>query len=155
MHSSIVLWAAALVSIGAADLFAHRDELTARRFRELSPATVAGELDRSRNRRWHRLGAQQRLVMAGVLASSVSLALGSQRAFWVLLLLCGALITLCFDISFNLRFGQRWWYAGTTALTDELLNKLGLKHQLNAGKLAAAVKLAAVLAGVAGWIFWL
>ena len=101
--------------VGAATIFAdeaaHRDELAARRFRELNPSVVQSKLDRSRNRRWHRVGLRQRLVVV-LVAANVVLALAGWLAFAVAAVLMGAVVSLVFDISFNIRLGLPWWYAG-------------------------------------------
>lgn len=135
-----------------ADEWAHRDELAARRFRELNPAMVAGEVDQSRNRRWHRVGFRQRLELVALAAGIVLASLQSWLAFGLAATLMGAVVSLVFDISFNIRFGQKWYYAGTTAWTDEWITKLGLGHSVDGGKLAAAVELLVVVGSAVAWL---
>ena len=144
------------VLIGAgtllADEWAHRDELAARRFRELSPATVTSELDMYRNLRWHRVGFRQRLETTTLAAGLVLAATHSWLAFGVSWVLLASVVSLVFDISFNIRIGLPWWYAGTTAWTDQWLNRWGLDRKIEGGKVAAAVELLAVLGSAAAWI---
>ena len=137
-----------------ADEWAHRDELAARRFRELNPGTVAGVVDQSRNLRWHRVGFRQRLELVALAAGIVLASLQSWTAFGLAALLMGSVVSLVFDISFNIRFGQPWWYAGTTAWTDEWLARLGasLPVAMQGGKLAAAVELLVVVASSVAWL---
>ncbi len=161
LHGSPVLGRglAALVMVGVAgwlaDEWAHRDELAARRFRELPPTTVAGALDEYRNLRWHRVGFRQRLETVLLASSVVLVASGSWWAGAVAFGLMGAVVALVFDISFNLRLGLPWWYAGTTAWFDEWLYRLGVAYAVPAGKIAAAVELAAALGAAAAWLLWI
>ncbi len=135
-----------------ADGWAHRDEVAARRFRELSPKTVASELDKSRNKRWHRLGFRQRMEMVVVVAGIFLVVMQSWVAFALSALLLGSVVALVFDISFNIRFGLPWHYAGTTAWTDEWITKLGLRTSVDGGKLASAVELALVVGSSVAWV---
>jgi hypothetical protein len=135
-----------------ADEWAHRDELAGRRFRELSPATVAGVIDQSRNRRWHRVGFRQRLELVALASGVVLARTESGLACALAFALMGSVVSLVFDISFNIRFGMPWWYAGTTAWMDEWLTKLGVGHHVNGGKVAAGVELALVVASAAAWL---
>ena len=131
-----------------ADEWGHRDELAARRFRELNPHTVAGDLDKRRNRRWHRVGFRQRLETTALAAGLVLAATGSWLAFGLAAVLMGSIVSLVFDISFNLRMGLPWWYSGTTAWLDEWLN--GRLQQ--PGKVSAGLELAGVLASMTAWL---
>lgn len=140
-----------------ADEAAHRDELAARRFRELSPATVAGVVDQSRNRRWHRIGFRQRLAGAALAAGVMGLVVESWLAFGLAFAIIGSTVSLMFDISFNVRMGGAkaglpWWFAGTTAWTDEWITKLGLRTSVDGGKVAAGVELALIVASSAAWL---
>ena len=135
-----------------ADEWAHRDELAARRFRELSPATVAGVVDQSRNLRWHRAGFRQRLELVALAAGVVLATTQSWLAFGLALLLMGSVVSLVFDISFNIRFGQPWWYGGTTAWTDEWMYRMGVANHINGGKVAATVELLAVVGSAVAWL---
>lgn len=140
------------VATALADEAAHRDELAARRFRELPAATVAAALDQSRNVRWHRAGFRQRLEVVALAGGIVLAVTQSWLAFGLALALLGAVVSLVFDISFNLRFGMPWWYGGTTAWTDEWLFRLGSARHMEGGKLAAAVELLAVVGSAAAWL---
>lgn len=153
----LLLWA---VSFG--NLFAHRDEVSARRFRELNPHTVAGELDKLRNRRWHTLGLVQRLAFNLGAANICGLYLRSWPAFWVALGLGFLTLSLVFDIVLNVRLGLHWAYLGTTSKLDGVLlgvgsylsRLLGRKTDPAAyapGALAAFGEGALVLLGIAAW----
>lgn len=137
-----------------ADGFAHHDELAARRYRELTPETVANQLDSSRNRRWHGAGFRLRLASVVLAAGAVALAAGTGWPRLALsILVSGLEMMLLFDIFFNLRFGMPWYYAGTTAWLDEWLNKHRIGHkQSTAGKVAAGLELVALLAACVAWL---
>ncbi len=136
-----------------ADEWAHRDELAARRFRELNTVVVMGELDHSRNRRWHAVGFRQRAELAGLVAGIVLAVLGSWLACGLALVLVGSMTALVFDISFNLRIGLPWHYSGSTAAFDEWLNHTWQPMTaITAGKLAAAVKLLLVVGSAVAWL---
>ncbi len=143
------------VLVGAATLladeWAHRDELAARRFRELNPETVASELDISRNKRWHRVGFRQRLETMTLAAGLVLAATQSWLAFAVSWVLLASVVSLVFDISFNIRLRLPWWYAGTTAWTDEWLNAHGLGNW-EGGKVAATLEALLILASASAWM---
>ena len=139
------------VAITLADEWGHRDELAARRFRELNPATVESDLDQSRNRRWHRVGFRQRLETTTLAAGIVLVATGSWLAFGLAAVLMGAIVSLVFDISFNVRLGLCWWYSGTTAWLDQWLSS----RSLEAGKVVAALELAMVVASGAAWLIFI
>lgn len=136
-----------------ADEWAHRDELAARRFRELNTLVVMGELDRSRNNRWHSVGFRQRAEVVGLIAGIVLAVSGSWLASGLAVALVGATVALVFDISFNLRLGLPWHYAGSTAAFDEWLNHdwKGMTAA-TAGKAMAAVKLLVVVGSAVAWL---
>lgn len=136
------------------DTFAHRDELSARRFRALNPATVASELDKSRNQRWHRVGFIQRTICAVLLAVAAVLSYAHFGHLPVRVLPAGILTTaavtsLAFDILFNTRFGMPWDYGGTTAWLDVAVGKYGTRGT----RAVALAETLAVLAGGAWWWF--
>lgn len=135
-----------------ADEWAHRDELAARRFRELSPAVVAGQLDKARNRRWHRVGFRQRLEVVLLTAVMLGAATGNWLAAGLAFGLMGSVVSLVFDISFNRRMGLAWDYTGTTAWFDQWLNLPWMPEIWPAGKLAAAVELLLVLGFSVAWL---
>jgi hypothetical protein len=137
-----------------ADGFAHHDELAARRYRELSPETVASDLDKSRNKRWHGAGFWLRLASVMLVSGAVALAAG---AGWPRLLLSMAVsgfeMALLFDVFFNLRFKMPWYYAGTTAYTDRWLNALKVtRRPEDAGKWAAGFELLGTVASAVAWL---
>ena len=143
---SSLLELAGLVLAGAAlgNQAARRDALAARRFRSLPPATVSSAADQQLNRAWHRVGLQDRIGAVALVAGYGCVAHGfSLLAYGLAAVLLGAALALVFDLSLNLRLGLPWAYTGTTAATDAWL--------AGRGKLAAAVKLAVLLAGSAAW----
>lgn len=144
---------AALVIFGAAvaDIFAHRDEVAARRFRELNPATVEGALDRLRNNRWHALGLAQRLLFAVAMAGLVGLQHSSYLAGLVGFLVCGFTSALVFDLAFNIRLRLPWYYVGTTAKTDALLIRLGL-GTVAPGKIMTGAEALGLVLSIAAWL---
>jgi hypothetical protein len=141
-----LLLTAALV--GAAvitDFAAYRDEVAARRFRELNTEVVQGDLDKSRNKRWHRLGAIQRGISAVLLAAF----LGALVQSWLVAVLAGVISVtvtlLLFDIDFNRRLGKPWDYVGTTSSIDA--------GQSN-GRRMSAIELGVLLLGVLAWLLF-
>lgn len=150
-NPTVILAVVLGLAAGFADGFAHHDELAARRFRELSPQTVQSPLDKSRNRRWHRAGFWLRLAVVGLLAAFVGGMLGSWQALALAFLTGGAVVSLVFDIAFNLRIGNKWDYAGTTAWFDEWLEKTGRAGKYNAARIVAALEFAGVAVGCIGW----
>ena len=141
-----------MLAVLLADQFAHHDELAARRFRELDPRITGSRLDQARNRRWHRAGFRLRLTVVAVLAGVVGIIAGSWLVAGLALLVAGSLVSLLFDILFNLRLGLPWDYVGTTAWLDEWLHKRNPNHQLEPGRLVAALELAGAVVGVVAWL---
>jgi hypothetical protein len=150
--AAVVFWTAALT-----DLAANRDQMAGRRFAELYPQTVQGDVDRSRNRRWHLLGFVQRLAVVAALAVQVQLTTGDWRqalaAAWV-----GACWTAAqFDADFNVR-RMGWakiFYLGESSLIDKLLGKFGAQHRFAAGAVSFIVKTLGAVLGVVFWAFYL
>ena len=150
-----LLYVAILIGVATvlADEAAHRDELAARRFRELNTVVVMAELDRSRNKRWHSVGFRQRAIMVGLVAGIVLAVTGSWLAFGLAMVLVGSVVSLVFDISFNRRIGLPWDYAGSTAAFDEWLNHDWQgRTKVSAGKLVAAVELLGVVLSAAAYL---
>ncbi len=142
---SSLLELAGLVLSGAVlgNQAASRDALAARRFRSLPPATVSSAADQQLNRAWHRVGLEQRLTLVLLAVAPLGIVTGNWWMAALALVLIGAALALVFDLSLNLRLGLPWAYTGTTAATDAWL--------AGRGKLAAAAKLAVLLASAAAW----
>lgn len=144
MPSELIVLLLALASLSLADRFAHRDEITARRFRELAPGIVQSPLDQLRNARWHRAGLLLRLIVAVIVAGLMGLALRSPLVALLSFGVVGFSLALWFDILFNVRFGLSWDYTGQTAKTDKVIS----------GARMAALELVGLLVSCGLWL-WL
>ena len=141
MLTDYVLAALIVGGFALSDRFANRDQLTGRRFAQLSGDVVQSEIDLSRNKRWHTEGLIVRVIVAALIAGLIGWALRSWPA-----VLCGAgvlgfSVSLWFDVMYNLRNGKAWDYTGTTSATDRATN----------GRRQACIELAGIVASAVAW----
>lgn len=143
----LVILVTLAATAGVTTLSSLRDGLSALRFRELYPATVTGDLDKSRNKRWHRVGLWQRLAYSVLIAAAVGGYFHSWPIFFVSVWLSAWTTAAQFDVDFNIRLRLPFFYTGTTSQTD-------IAHSKVAG-LVFVVKCAAVLLGIFAWLVFI